>query len=88
MEESRENFDPQLRERLATRVRARRAQLKMSQETLSAKCGFHRTYVSQVERGVTNISLDNLERIAHALGVDPHLLLMPVARSAEGSSKK
>lgn len=31
---------------------------------------FHRTYVSQLERCITNISLDGLERLAHALNVD------------------
>lgn len=31
---------------------------------------FHRTYVSQLERCVTNISLDGLERLASALGID------------------
>ena len=30
----------------------------------------HRTYVSQLQRCVTNISIDGLERIAHGLGVD------------------
>lgn len=36
---------------------------------------FHRTYVSQLERCVTNISVDGLERIACALGVDIQDLL-------------
>ncbi len=31
---------------------------------------FHRTYVSQLERCITNISLDGLERLARALNVD------------------
>lgn len=39
---------------------------------------FHRTYVSQLERCVTNISIDGLERIACALGVDVQDLLRPV----------
>ena len=36
---------------------------------------FHRTYVSQLERRVTNISIDGLERLAMALGVDIAALL-------------
>ena len=36
---------------------------------------FHRTYVSQLERCVTNISIDGLERLAMALGVDIKELL-------------
>jgi transcriptional regulator with XRE-family HTH domain len=31
---------------------------------------FHRTYVSQLERCITNISVDGLEQLALALGVD------------------
>lgn len=40
---------------------------------------FHRTYVSQLERCVTNISIDGLERIAKALEVDVVDLLAPVS---------
>ena len=36
---------------------------------------FHRTYVSQLERCVTNISVDGLEKLAIALGVDVSDLL-------------
>lgn len=42
---------------------------------------FHRTYVSQLERCVTNISIDGLERMADALGVDLCELLKPVSNS-------
>lgn len=31
---------------------------------------FHRTYISQLERCVTNISVDGLERLAIAMDVD------------------
>ncbi|AXV82858.1 helix-turn-helix domain-containing protein [Ralstonia solanacearum] len=37
--------------------------------------GLHRTYISQVERAVTNITLDNLQRIATVLDVEPADLL-------------
>jgi transcriptional regulator with XRE-family HTH domain len=64
-----------LRIRVAGNVRRLRVGLALSQEDLSENCGFHRTYVSQVERAVTNISLDNLEKIAKALQVEPAELL-------------
>jgi transcriptional regulator with XRE-family HTH domain len=69
--------DPWLRRRLAENVRRLRTAKKLSQERLSESCGFHRTYISQVERSVTNITLDNLQRIAEALGEEPPVLLKP-----------
>lgn len=64
-------IDPYLRRRLAEHVRRLRLEKHISQESLSVECGFHRTYVSQIERAVTNVTLDNLQRLAGGLGVDP-----------------
>ena len=47
----------------------------LSQEGMAELANFHRTYVSQLERCVTNISIDGLERLAMALGVDVTELL-------------
>lgn len=50
----------------------------LSQEQLTEVARFHRTYVSQPERCVTNISIDGLERLAQALGADiTELLQVP-----------
>lgn len=49
----------------------------LSQEALAFEAGLHRTFVAHVERQVRNISLDNLERLAIALGVDVYQLLVP-----------
>lgn len=40
--------------------------------------GLHRTYVGSVERAERNISLDNIEQFALALGLDITKLLEPV----------
>lgn len=48
-------------------VRRRRTELKLSQEALAAKGSLHRTYVSQIERGVKSPSLDSMSRLATAL---------------------
>ena len=35
-----------------------------------AATGIHRTYLSEVERGIRNISIVNVEKLARALDVD------------------
>lgn len=65
------------RERVAANLKRFRRERGLSQEAMAELADFHRTYVSQLERCVTNISLDGLERIAQALGVDVLDLLTP-----------
>lgn len=48
-------------------VRRRRAEAGLSQEALAEKAGLHPTYISMVERGVRNPTLDVSARIAKAL---------------------
>ena len=48
-------------------VRERREQLKISQEDLADEAPIHRTYVSSVELGKTDVSLSVAYKIAKAL---------------------
>lgn len=48
-------------------VRQRRRQMRLSQEELAQRAGLHRTYVSDIERGRRNVSLDNIHKLAQAL---------------------
>ena len=58
------------RQRVARHLRAKRAKLGLSQEALADLSGLHRTYVGSVERSERNVSIDSVERLAAALGVD------------------
>lgn len=66
------------RERLAHHLRALRDAQKLSQEALADLADLHRTYVGSIERRERNVSLDNVERLAEALGVDVSELLSPL----------
>ncbi|MGJ4802914.1 helix-turn-helix domain-containing protein [Luteimonas sp. SDU82] len=60
---------PRARECIGANIRRLREARGLSQERLAELAHLHRTYVSQLERCVTNISIDRLERLAQALGV-------------------
>lgn len=75
MKEELKPMQAQLRGRLSKNLKRLRAVQKISQEALADLAGLHRTYVSQVERMITNISLDNIGQLAAALQVDPAELL-------------
>ncbi|HEV2747678.1 MAG TPA: helix-turn-helix transcriptional regulator [Allosphingosinicella sp.] len=60
---------------MATNLRRLRASRGLSQEALADLAELHRTFVGSVERSERNISLDNLERLAKALGVSAAELL-------------
>lgn len=71
-----------------TAVRTRRIAVGLSQEKLAERAGLHPTYVSMVERGVRNATLDVAARIAKALKVELHKLIEESLLKREGSLKK
>jgi CheY-like chemotaxis protein len=66
-------------------VRAFRRQLGISQETLAERAQLHRTYVTDVERGARNLSLESISRLANALELSISSLfpLSPAARHTD-----
>ena len=69
-------------------LRARRESLGLSQEELAFRSEVHRTYISELERGLKNPSLTTLDKLASALQTDKTTLirateqLLPAPRSA------
>ncbi|MGI6249540.1 MAG: helix-turn-helix domain-containing protein [Acutalibacteraceae bacterium] len=53
-----------------------RTELGLSQEAFADKCGMHRTYISAIECYRRSISLENIQRIADALGIETYMLFM------------
>ena len=60
---------------LADNVRTRRKALGLSQEAFADRAGLHRTYIGAIERAERNVSLDNIDKLARALGTTPDALL-------------
>jgi transcriptional regulator with XRE-family HTH domain len=54
----------------AENLRSARVARGLSQENLADLAGLHRTYVGSVERGERNISIDNMECLSRALGLE------------------
>ncbi len=50
-------------------VRKLRLKRGISQEELADRCRLHRTYISDIELGKRNLSLENIERIAISLNM-------------------
>lgn len=46
-----------------------RSRLGISQEELAERAGLHRTYISDIERGARNLSLESIEKLARALQI-------------------
>ena len=63
---------------LGLNVRKFRKLKGMTQEQLGLDTEMERSYVSDLERGTRNPSVRAVERLAKALGVELHQLLMPV----------
>jgi transcriptional regulator with XRE-family HTH domain len=66
---------PSARHIFADNLRKARQAKGLSQEDLGELADLHRTYVGSVERAERNVSIDNMERLAGAVGVAlPELL--------------
>ena len=56
-----------IRIRFGRAIRRIRAEQEINQEEAAERCGLHRTYYSGLERGVRNVSIVNIEKVAKGL---------------------
>lgn len=61
--------------KLGQRIKEIRIKQGYSQEELASLSKLHRTYISDIERGERNVSVENIEKIAKALKIEPNELL-------------
>jgi CheY-like chemotaxis protein len=59
-------------------IKIRRTRLGLSQEALAERADLHRTYVTDIERGTRNLTLESIAKLAGALGVSLADLFRPV----------
>ena len=60
-----------LRQSFAANLKRERIALGLSQKALAHVTGVHRTFIGSVERGESNITIDNIEKLARALKIEP-----------------
>ena len=68
-------------------VRRRREAAGVSQEDLADRAGLHRTYISLVERGLRNPSLEAIAKLASGLGTSMASLIGEVESRPRGTAR-
>ena len=72
--------DPDVRRLFGTSLKACRNRLGLSQEQLAERADLHRTYISDVERGARNPSLQSITKLAAALDISVSALFPQTGR--------
>lgn len=83
--------ESQTSKRLGAAIRRQRVKAGLSQEELAEQAGLHTTYISMVERGIRNPTVDVAARIAKALRISlPRLIALAergLGKAAKASRK-
>jgi transcriptional regulator with XRE-family HTH domain len=74
-----------LAKRFGELVRRLRTEKGYSQEEFSFRVGLHQTYVSSVERGERNVTIQTADRIARALGTNLSGMFSELEGDSSGS---
>jgi two-component system response regulator len=75
-----------VKSRFGTALRNQRIERRISQEELADRAGLHRTYISDVERGARNLSLENIDKLARALGLSISMLFARAGKEMGSAS--
>jgi transcriptional regulator with XRE-family HTH domain len=79
--------DEELAKRFGELVRSLRQERGYSQEDFSFRVGLHQTYVSSVERGERNVTIQTADRIARAFGLTLAELFAELERSSSARTR-
>jgi len=77
-----------LAKRFGDLVRRKRLEQGYSQEDFSFMARLHQTYISGIERGRRNVTLETADRIAKALGTTLSNMLAEIERDTPAPDKK
>lgn len=77
-----------LRTGLGRAIARLRRESGFSQEAFALRCKVHRTYMTGIERGRHNVSLEILERLAKGLKMDTGRLMAEAERERVGVSRR
>lgn len=75
-----------LKRSFGNRCRDLRNRTGMSQERLALSIGMDRSYYASIETGTRNVTLINMAKIAHGLGVSPSELLTGIGEGRDGTA--
>lgn len=78
----------EINKRFGKAIRRRRRELDLSQEELAERAELHQTYISDIERGGRNPSLDNVEKLAKALNISITRLFIEYGVEVESEPEK
>lgn len=78
---------PAFQRALGDAARERRLELGLTQEELANDSGLHQRWISNVECGWRNLTLESVHRLARALGLRPSELLARAERHEASGSR-
>ena len=72
---------------LGLKIRFYRREKRITQERLAELCGFHPTYIGQLERGEKNASIETLYRVSRGLNISMCSLLDEIESSFDSQQE-